>query len=155
MWRLVGNRPDDDVGAVVVATNHVRQLLAGIVVGLRVTPGNRPIDGNFRPHQYTHAFGLAHHFLVVRIVSQTNEVAAQFLGPSQQCAGVLHAIGTTSAIGFLVVDGDALQEDRLAVQQNLFAACLDGAETDGVNEGGSVQRQVNLIELGVLRTPKL
>ena len=88
-------------------------------------------------------------------MSQTHEVAAQFLGPREQRAGILYAIGTTSAIGLFVVDGDALQEDGLAVQQDLFAARLDGAKTDRICKGGGVQRQMNLIELGASWAPKL
>ena len=44
--------------------------------------------------------------------------------------GVFCGIGTTASIGFLLMDGDAFEEDGFAIEQYLLAACLDGAETD-------------------------
>ena len=74
--RLVGNRPNDDVSAVVVASNHIAQLCLSVLVGAEVLPGDGPIDRNLRPHQDAHAFGLANGVFVVRIVCQTYEIAA-------------------------------------------------------------------------------
>ena len=36
--RLIGNAPDDDVGAVVVAGNHVTQLVLGVLIGFGILP---------------------------------------------------------------------------------------------------------------------
>ena len=65
------------------------------------------------------------------------------------------AVGTTASVGFLLVDGDALEEDGLAVEQNLLVACLDGAETNVISQDFAVQGEVDTIEFGVLRRPEL
>ena len=44
--RLVGDAPNDDVGAVVVAADHIGQLLFGVGEGGGVLPGDGPIDGD-------------------------------------------------------------------------------------------------------------
>ena len=36
--RLIGNAPDDDVGAVVIAGNHVTQLVLGVLIGFGILP---------------------------------------------------------------------------------------------------------------------
>ena len=46
VWCLVGDRPDDDVAAVLVAADHVVELAAGIGEGVVVSPGDGPVDGN-------------------------------------------------------------------------------------------------------------
>ena len=51
------------------------------------------------------------------------------------------------------MDGDALEEDGFAIQQDLFAACLDGAETDFIGQCLTIEREVDTIKFGVLRRP--
>ena len=155
MGRLVGDAPDDDVGAVLVACNHITQLCLCILEGLGVGPGDGPIDGNLRPDEDAHALCLTDGVFVVGIVCQTHEVAAQFLCPGEEGVSVLGGVGTTAAVGLLLMDGDALEEDRLAVEQNLLVAGLDGAETDVVGEGLAVQGEFHPIEFGILRRPQL
>ena len=134
VWSLVGDAPNNDVGAVVVAAYHVGELLLGIVVCAGVGPGDGPVARDFAPYHYAHPFGLAYHVLIVRVVGQADKVAAQFLRPGEQRARVLHGVRAAAAVGLLLVYGYAFQEDRLIVQQYLLAAGLDGAETDFIRD---------------------
>ena len=81
MGRFVGNAPDDDIGAVLIAQNHVGQLTLGILVSVGVGPCNGPIDGNLRPDENAHSLCLTHSIFVMGIMSKANEVTAQFLCP--------------------------------------------------------------------------
>ena len=92
------------------------QLLLGLGQHLGVVELQRPIDRILRPHQQSHAVGGAQHGFIVGIVRQAHKVAAQLLGPSQQRLRVLVGVGAAAAKGRLGMDGDAAQEDRLAIQ---------------------------------------
>ena len=88
-------------------------------------------------------------------MGQAHEVTTQFLGPREQLVGVFGRVGPPAAVSLLVVDADALEEDGLAVEQDLLVACLDGAEADLVGDGRRiVECDVHLIEFGVLGAPK-
>jgi hypothetical protein len=65
-------------------------------------------------------------------VRQPDKVAAQFLGPAQQRLRILVGVRAAGAIGRLGMNGDAAQKDRLAIQQYLGAARLDGAKADQI-----------------------
>ena len=160
---FVGNRPDNHVGTVLVAANHVGQLPFGILVSFGVFPCNGPVNGNLRPHQDSHTLSLAHGILVVWIVSQSDEVAAKFLCPAEQCVGICCAIGASATVCFLLVNADAAQEDGLSVEQELFATRFDGAETNLVSYkiadsrtigGLSVERQFRPIAFRIIGTPQ-
>ena len=155
MRGLVGDTPDDDVGTIMVASNHICKLLLSILEGLRISPIDSPIARNLRPYQNALTFSLAHHILVVRIMSQTNKITSQFLSHSQQCTGIFYRVSTTSTIGFLLMNTDSLQEDGLTIQQNLFIASLDSTETYLVFDCFGIERDLNLIEFGIFRTPQL
>ena len=89
-------------------------------------------------------------------MGQAHEVAAQLFGPCEQLAGIFGGVSPPAAVGLLVVDADALEEDGLAVEQNLLVACFDGAEADLVGDGRRiVKRDVHLVEFGILRAPQL
>ena len=53
------------------------------------------------------------------------------------------------------MDADALEEDGLAIQQDLLAARLNLTETDAVGDGAVIKRNLHLITFGILRTPQL
>ena len=76
---------------------------------------------------------------------QSHKVAAQFLRPAQQRVGILSRVAASTAIGLLLMDADALQEDGLSIQQDLFALCLDGAEANLVIDGLATKRNLHLI----------
>ena len=90
----------------------------------------------------------------VRIVGQAHEVATKFFRTCKQRAGILCRCGTSAAVRFLLVQADALQEDRVAVEQYLLAARLDGAETDAVDDGFAIQLQLYPIEFWIGWAPK-
>ena len=46
------------------------------------------------------------------------------------------------------MDADALEEDGLAIEQQLLATCLNGAETDFVPDDLLVQPDLDVVELG-------
>ena len=74
---------------------------------------------------------------------------------------ILRTIGTTTAVGLLFMDGDASQEDGLAVEQELLAAGLDGAEANGVGNHiagigvSGAESQADAVALGNLWRPEL
>ena len=53
------------------------------------------------------------------------------------------------------MDGDSVQEDRLAVKQYLSAAGFDGAETDEIGDGIFGCGYLDFVEFGRLRRPAL
>ena len=69
--------------------------------------------------------------------------------------GIVSTVGPATAAGLLVVYGDTLQEDGFPVEQYLLVTGLDGAEPYLIGIGGRVERQLHLVELGVLRRPQL
>ena len=83
MGRLIGQRPDDDGGTIVVASYHVGELSLGILVGVGILPRDGPIDGDFRPQQETLSLSLAHGQFVVRIMGQSQEVTTQLTCPAK------------------------------------------------------------------------
>ena len=135
MRRLVSNTPDDDVGTIVVASNHIRKLLFRIFECLGIGPRDSPVARNLRPHHKPHTFCFTHHILVMRIVSQTDIVASQLLSPAKQGTSILYRMSTTTTVWFLLVYRDSLQEDGLAIKQNLLVASLDSTETYLVCKG--------------------
>ena len=52
------------------------------------------------------------------------------------------------------MNADAAEEDRLAIQKDLRAAGLDGAEADVVGEGVVSSLQGDLVELGICGRPE-
>ncbi len=93
-----------------VAGDHVVKLVFGVLQCCRILPVNVPIDGDFRPDHQSHAIGEPGHVFAVRIVGEANEVAAQFLCPSQKGLCVLLGEGPAPANGSFFVHGDAAQE---------------------------------------------
>ena len=53
------------------------------------------------------------------------------------------------------MDGDAFEKDWLTIEQYLFAAGFDGAESNLVANGRVVDGNRYLIEFWILRTPEL
>ena len=93
----------------------------------------------------------------MRVVGEADVVAAKFLGPAEESVDVFLRVGASGAVGGFGVDGDAAQEDGLAVEEDLGAAGFDGAEADlvlGFVRGGSRCGDFDLVELGVFRGPK-
>ena len=82
--RFVGHRPDDHARAILVARDHIAQLLLRVRQGLRVRPLDRPINRDLLPNQDAHFVGQPRHVLVVRVVREPDKIAAQFLRPAEQ-----------------------------------------------------------------------
>ena len=152
---FVGDAPEDDRRAVLVARDHLGELLFGVAQRLGVLPGDGPVDGNLRPDEQAHLVGEAGHDFVVRIVRQADEVAVHFLGPLQQGARVGLGVDAAGAEGRFGVDGDAAQVDRLAVEQKVAAAGLDGAEADAVGNAVGAGLDGDVVEFGALRRPEV
>jgi len=55
-------------------------------------------------------------------------VAAQFFRPPEKCLDVFFRVRAAGTIGSFGVNGDTAQKDGLAVEQDLRAACLNGAK---------------------------
>ena len=53
------------------------------------------------------------------------------------------------------MDADAVEEDGLAIEQNLFVARLNGAESDLVADSRGVEGDIYAIQLRILRAPQL
>ncbi len=85
-------------------------------------------------------------------------VAAELLDPTEEGVDVLLGVGAAGADGCLGVDADAVEKDGLAVEEDLGAAGLDGAEADLVFErvrgavGSGLEGE--LVELGVRGGPE-
>ena len=136
-----------------VARDHLAQLALGVLQGGWIFPVNVPVHRNFRPHHDSHAVGEAGHVLAVRVMGQAHEIAAQFLRPSQQGLRVLRAECTPAADRGFFMHGDTTQKDGLAVEQNLGAASLDGAETNGVVDFVRAARHRDIVEFGMTGRP--
>src|ERR1700683_4527929 len=119
--RLVGKRPKDDGGVVVVAADQLVELLFGVVEGGGVGPVNAPVDGDFGPDENTELVGDAVFGFDVWVVSHADEVAVELVRPVEEGCCVLLGPGAAAAHGGFVVVADATEEDGLAVGVDLVA----------------------------------
>src|SRR5258708_28984502 len=152
---LVRERPQNYRGAIVIAGNHLPQLRFGARKRSRTFPPNIPVDGDFRPHQQAHAVCEADLILIVRVVSQTDEVATKFLRPSEQRLRVTHGVRAPTGDRRLLMQRNATQEDRFSVQQNLRASRLDGSKPNRVVNRIVTRGDLYVIQLRILRGPQL
>ena len=88
-------------------------------------------------------------------MGEADEVAAQFLCPREKVVRVLGAVGTAAAIRLLLVDTDATEEDRFAVEEDLLATSLDSAEADSVVERVIAADKVDVVEFRGVWGPEL
>ena len=138
-----------------VAGDHLAELVLGVGVGVGVVPGDGPVDGDFGPDQQAHLVGHPDHFFVVGVVRQAHEIAAHLPGPAERGTGVSGAERTACSFNrTLVVDGDALAEDFLSVEQDLAALRGDGLEADPVADAVCHGGHDDFVELRVLGTPQ-
>jgi len=91
---------------------------------------------------------------VMRVVRQAHVVAAQFLGPGQRLQRIGLAVGAPAVQRGLVVDRDAAQEDRPAIEQDLGAADLDAPEADVLAQRLMAGLHDHLVELWRCRRPQ-
>ena len=113
-----------------IARNLVAQLRLGIRQRRRIRPVNIPIDRNLRPHQQSHAVRQTNLILVVRIVSEADEVASQIFHPPEKSLRIFRAEGAALAKRRLLVHRNAAQKNGLAVQQNVRSLHFDRAKTN-------------------------
>ena len=130
--RLVADRPQDHRRAVVVARDLLAELRPRRRQRADVGPGDRPVDRDLRPDQQAQAIRGARHLVAVRVVREADEVAAQLLGQTQQRLRLRARRGAAAAAQRLLVQRDAAQEDRLAVEQDVRPARGDGAKADAI-----------------------
>ena len=113
-----------------VASNHVAELCLGIRERRRIRPIDIPINWNLRPHQQSHAIGQTNLIFVVRVMSESDEIASQLFHPPEKRLRILLAECPPFAKWRLLVHGNSPQENRLSVQQNLVALRLDCSEAN-------------------------
>ncbi len=151
---LVGHGIDDQSGAVMVAGDHLLQLIFGVVQSLRVFPLDVPVNRHLGPDHYSHLVCHTQHRFVVRIVRQPDEVATQLFGPSQQCLGIVVAPCAAGAQRRLFMKIDATQENRLSVKQDVRAFGFYRAKSDALGYLVGLAGNLNLVKLRVFRRPK-
>jgi hypothetical protein len=66
--RLVPNGPENDGSPILIASNHLRELLFGIAKRSRILPGDGPVNRYFRPDEQSHFIRQADHRFVVRVM---------------------------------------------------------------------------------------
>ena len=152
--RLVPHRPEDHGGAVAVARDLLRQLRAGVGQRARVGPGDRPVDGDLRPDQQPQPIGGTGHLLVVRVVGQAHEVAAQLLGQAQQRLRVGARGGPPAASEGFLVQRDPAQENRTPIEVQLRPDRLDGPKADPIVDTVLAGRDGDVVELWRLGRPE-
>ena len=89
----------------------------------------------------------------MRIMRQPQEVASEVLRQFQLTLRV-RALGHASAAQFFVVQAHPLEEDLLAVQQNLLALHLNRPKADLIRKGIRTAREPHLVEPRLLRRPE-
>ena len=151
---FVGDGPEDDGRLVVVAPNHLGELLFGFYEDGGVIEPERPVVGDLGPDHEAEAVGSASHALVVRVVGEADVVAPKFLSPAEEGVDVVLGVGAAGAHGRFGVDGDPAEEDGLAVEKDLGAADFDGAEAHVVFELVGAGGELDLVEPGVFGGPE-
>ena len=132
MWCLIGHAPYNDSTAIMVAFHIVTQLAQGVFIGGGIVPVDSPIDGNLAPEQQSFALCQPYHLLVMRIMGQSEEVAAQLLGPTDECLVILFPCAAARLERCFFVDGYSAQENLFAIEQDFVAGSLYVAKTDFV-----------------------
>ena len=122
----------DDARPIAIARDQIRELRLCVRERLRILPLDSPVDRHLFPQHQAQLVGDARHVLVVRVVREPHEVAAQLLGPAEQQAGVFHGVRASATQGIFLVERDAAQEDRTAVQKNVGATDSDAAKADAI-----------------------
>src|ERR1700751_3003385 len=108
---LVGDRVDDERGAIMVSRDHRTQLRFRVVQGFLMFPFNRPVYWHLAPDQQSQLLGHTQHRFVVWIMRQANEIAPQFLCPTQKRPSIVVAPGSARARGSFFMNADSPQED--------------------------------------------
>src|ERR1700761_9255604 len=116
VWRLVGNRPQNNRSLIAIAANHLCELLLRLRENRGVIELQGPVVWNVCPDQKAEAIGGTGHTLVVRIMRKADVVAAQFFRPPEKCLDVFFRVSAAGTIGSFGVNRDPAKKDRLAVQ---------------------------------------
>ncbi len=90
-----------------ISRDHLLQLIFRIVQCLGIFPLDGPVDGHLSPDHQSHLIGHAQHGLVVGVVRQANEIAAQFFCPTQECPRIVVAPSPAGSGGSLLMDADS------------------------------------------------
>ena len=153
--RLIGDRPQHDRRATAITQHEFVGLLERVGQCGLVGPLDTPVDGKFDPSEHPSFVGLCDHRLIVLIVRQTNEVGAEFLGPVEQCGGVLGPRGPRAAGRAFGMHRDAFQENHLAIDDDVASSRLDGAEADRVGHAIGARLEDDLVQPRGTRVPAL
>src|SRR5260370_12350282 len=86
---------------------------------------------------------------------QAHEVAAQVAHPTQHDLCVVIAVGAARSVCRFLMGVNPAQEYGMAVEQNLGAANFNAAKADFITDAVSIRGNLNFVELGTLRRPKL
>src|SRR5262249_13345269 len=130
--RFIRHGPDDDRSPVLIARDHLAQLIASVLERPRILPLDGPVNGNLRPDHDFHPISLSNHELVVRVVSQPDEVGPQLFDPTQQGHRILATVRPSTAKWRFLVNADATQKDRSTVQQDVSTTRLNTPKPDQI-----------------------
>ena len=150
---FVAHGPDDHARAVVVTSDQLAQLVLRVLIRRFPREADRPVHRDLFPQKEPFPVRELRHLLIVRVVREAHEIAAELLRDADRleallvarCLAVLHA---------LLVAADAAQEDRLSVQQNIVALHPDLPESDLVADGVVTATEHRLIQIRPLRRPE-
>src|SRR5260370_19781268 len=86
---------------------------------------------------------------------QADEVAVQVAHPTQHDLRVVITVGAAGSVCRFLMGINPVQEYGMAVEQNLGAANFNAAKADLITDAVSIRGNLNFVELGTLRRPKL
>ena len=116
---------------------------------------DRPVDRHLRPHHQAELVRDARHVLIVRIMREPHEVAAELLRPAKQQPRVLLGMRAPAAQRILLVQRDSAQKYRLAVEQDVRASHGDAAKANALPDPIVVGRELDIVETRIARRPHL
>jgi hypothetical protein len=119
-----------------------------------VVKGDGPVDRNLLPEKDTLLVGDLCREFVMRVVSEPGGVAAEVADMRKAAADVGFG-GDAPRVAVILVDADAAQPDRPAVEKKLRPLPLDPAEADAVSDGVGAECQGGAIEPRGLGRPEL
>nr|GEU28537.1 conserved hypothetical protein [Tanacetum cinerariifolium] len=155
--RLVPHAPQHHGGAVAVAVDGFRLHRQRLAQHGRIFPVHGPVHGNFAPDQQPHFVGQAQRGFRMRVVRQPHVVGAQAVLDfrEQRARRLLRHVARRIGAKLFLVQRDAAQENRFAIEQDLRALDGNGAKADAVLHAVGSGGEADVVERGRVRRPAL